>query len=117
MNEQESILILNALLVGYEFVESLDKIQGLSFYQKGLKQKVDTLLPSLEKFADQLNVIFGVDDKAMFDILDKKKELMKKIALLRPENKAGLNELLDLFFQSPELLIHRNGIKLIENGK
>jgi len=112
ITEQESIYILNSLLVGYEFLECIDKIKEFKVYRNGLKQKVNLLVPELEKFTDQIGVLFGIDDAAMFDILEKKKELMKKLATLRPENKSGLNELIDLFFQAPELLIHRNGIKI-----
>lgn len=110
ITEQESIYILNSLLVGYEFLECIDKIKEFKVYRNGLKQKVNLLVPELEKFTDQIGVLFGIDDAAMFDILEKKKELMKKLATLRPENKSGLNEIIDIYLNEPELTLYRLGV-------
>jgi hypothetical protein len=47
----------------------------------------------------------------MFTLMDRK-NLMKEISCIRPEYKLGLAELLNQFNNAPELILHRNGIKI-----
>jgi hypothetical protein len=111
ITEQESIHCLNALLVGCEFLELLDKVKEFTIFRHGLKQKVNNLLPELEKHCDQLELITGTDDTIMFTLMDRK-NLMKEISCIRPEYKLGLAELLNQFNNAPELVLHRNGVKI-----
>lgn len=117
LTETESIAVLNAILVGYEHLECLDAIEQTTYYRHSLKQKVNAVVKELEKSTEALSEVMGVDDVALFNIMENKKELMSKIAHLRPELKSGLNELLNQYFNQPELTLHRLGIKIIDRDK
>ena len=111
LTEQESIHCLNSLLVGCELLELLDKIKEFTIFRHSLKQKLNQLIPELEKHCDNLELITGEDDEIMFTLMDRK-NLMKEISCIRPEYKLGLAELLNQFNNAPELILHRNGIKI-----
>lgn len=106
----QSINCLNALLASYELVESLDIVKETNYYKQSLKKKVNALMPELEKYSEELKTVWGVDDDTLYRLMNDKKKLIKKIATIRPEQKSGLNELLEMFFKTPELVLHRNGI-------
>ena len=114
LSPEESIAVLNALLTGYEYLETLDKIRNTTLYKNLLKQKINTLQKELEVQAINLNEIVDIDNEALFNYMEHKKELMKKIAVLKPELKGGLNHVLDEFFNDPELTIRRLGIEIID---
>jgi uncharacterized protein YxjI len=110
LTEEESISVLNSLLVGAEFLELIDKVKGTILYKQSLKQKVNSLLPELEIHCNNLSIILGIDDKTMFTLMDKK-ELMVELATLRPEYKLGFCEIVKMFKQMPEITLNRLGIK------
>lgn len=114
LSPEESISVLNALLTGYEHLETLDKIRNTTLYRNSLKQKINALQKELEIQAIGLNEIVDVDNEALFNYMEHKKQLMVKIAKLVPEHKSGLNHVLDEFFAAPALTIHRLGIKIID---
>ena len=111
LTEQEAIAVLNSIFTGWQFLELLDQISDTSIYRQGLKQKVNLLMPDLQKFVDEITIFFDVDSSAMNNLMEHKRELAMKICALRPETQAGLNELLAMFFNAPELTVHRLGIK------
>jgi hypothetical protein len=117
LNPDESICVLNALLVGFEFMVCLDLVAETTLYRQSLKERVNGALKELQKMSLGLGEIVNVDDEAMFTYLEHKKQLMKRIAPLKPELKGGLNHVLDEFFNAPELTIHRLGIKIIDRDK
>lgn len=110
VDKSQSVYCLNTLLVAYELLESLDIVKQTNYYKQSLKNKVNLLMPELEKYSEDIKLLWGVDDNTMYQLLNDKKELIKKIASIRPEQKSGLNELLNQFFSTPELVLHRNGI-------
>lgn len=114
LSEDESVAVLNAILVGYEHLECLDRIEQTTYYKHEVKQKVKALVSVLERHTMAFEDIIGVDNLALKNIMENKKELMIKIAPLRPELKSGLNQLLDMYFEMPEILLHRLGIKIID---
>jgi hypothetical protein len=110
ITEEESISVLNSLLVGAELLELIDKVKGTILYRQSLKQKINLLLPELEKHCDHLSLVLGIDDQTMFTLMEKK-ELMVELATLRPEYKLGFCEIVKMFKQAPQLTLHRLGIK------
>jgi len=114
LNEQQSLAVLNALLVGYEHLACMDLIEQTTFYKQSLKYKVKAVVEELEKTTTALADIMGVDDIALANLMEHKKQLMQKIASLRPEHKSGLNALLEQYIAMPDLTLHRLGIKIID---
>jgi len=117
LNERQSIAVLNAILVGYEHLACMDAITETAYFKQALKMKVKAVTEELERTTTALADVMGLDDIALFNLMEHKKELMQKIALLRPEHKSGLNVLLDMYISAPELLLHRLGIKIIDRDK
>lgn len=117
LNAEENMAVLNALLCGFEYLSCLDKIEGTTLFKQTLKMKVKALQAELESFCTGLNEIVGIDDFALYNYMEHKKQLMEKIAKLAPEYKSGLNHVLDEFFAAPKLTIHRLGIKIIDRDK
>jgi hypothetical protein len=113
ITEDESINVLNLLLVGCELLELIDKVKGTILYRQSLKQKINLVLPELEKHCDHLSLVLGIYDETMFTLMEKK-QLIVELATLRPEYKLGFCEIVKMFKQAPELTMHRLGIK-IEN--
>jgi len=112
LTEQESVNCLNALLVGYEFLEILDNVKNTILYKHKMKTIINSLMPELEKHCNNLELLFGVDDATMFNLISDKQKMMKETALLRPEYKIGFFTLLNDYINAPELVLHRNGIKI-----
>lgn len=117
LNEKESICVLNAILSGYEFKENLDAIQQTTFYRTSLKNKLNLLMPELEKATESIADVIGIDNEALLNLMVHKKELIKKISVMRPEHQSGVNALLEEYFRAPELILHRLGIKVIDRDK
>lgn len=117
LSPEESICVLNSLLCGFEYLSCLDKIEDTTLYKHSLKMKVKSLQIELETFCTGLNEVIGIDDFALYNYMEHKKQLMVKIAKLAPEHKSGLNHVLDEFFNAPALTIHRLGIKIIDRDK
>lgn len=117
LNEQESIDVLNCILVGYEHLECLDRIEN-TFYRHEVKMRVRALKLVLERIApDGLEQVAGIDNVALFNLMEHKKQLMKKIATLRPEHKSGFNALLDEYLKNPEQLLSKLEIEIIDRDK
>lgn len=110
MEDKTNIAALNSLLVGFELLECLDAIKETALYRQSLKQKINSLLPELESHVNKVEVLFGENEQSMFELLEGKKDLMKKIALFRPEYKSGFAEIINQFVNAPELTMHRLGI-------
>lgn len=114
LNQQENIAIMNSILVGYEYIECLDKIEQTKYYRQDIKPKVKVLIALLEK-TNALKEIWGIEDTALMEMMRGKEELMKKIAPLRPELKFGLNMVLTQYFENPVSTLSKLGIDVEEN--
>lgn len=116
ITEQEGIFCLVCLLHAAGLLDCLDKIDGTDFYRHEIKQAVKKLQPLLEKYVGApMADIFKVDADALQGMYEHKKALTVKIAAYRPEVHAGLNELINVYLQQPELTLHRLGIVVPEN--
>ena len=114
LNHNENIRILNAILVGYEYIECLDHIENTRYHQQNIKQKVQSLSALLLK-TNALHEIAGINDIALIEMMKEKESLMKKIAIIRPELKSGLNMILTKFFENPVETLNIMGIEIQED--
>lgn len=120
----ETYVALLDLLIGSEFVmECNDALAGTNAYRHELKQSLKKLLPILEKMIDEdLGQIIAKDDLAAttFNLQDGFRKFVGQLRLDRftkhsPSLIAGFGELMEQFHNAPELVLHRNGIKIKES--
>ena len=109
LNHQENLSILNAVLVGYEYIECLDRVENTRYHRQNIKQQVQSLSKSLLK-TDALHEITGINDIALIEMMKGKESLMKKLAIIRPELKLGLDMILTQFFNNPIETLNKMGI-------
>lgn len=117
LSEGQSLVVLNAILACYEHLECMDAIQDTTYYRQSLKVKTKAVLEELEKQSLAIGDVIGIDNEALSNLMQHKKELIHKISKLRPEEKSGVNALLDEYLKAPELTLHRLGIKIIDRDK
>jgi hypothetical protein len=109
---QECIWAMNSWLTSLELIDLIDKLHGTCLWRQELKVVLSKALKVLEKYANGVENITGVDDEAMFSLMDWKKELVRQISNVRMEDQAGLAVLISEYFKAPELTLHRLGITL-----
>ena len=109
LNHQENLSIMNSILLGYEYIESLDKIKETRYYRQNIKQQVNSLTVTLEK-TNALKELWGIEDNALMEAMRGKERLMKKLAIVRPELKIGLDMILEKFFDNPVATLNKMGI-------
>jgi hypothetical protein len=111
ITRQQSILYLNLMFMCEVMLNSIDELKGTSLYRHAIKSKVNLLIPELEKVVEKdLAAIWGVDDNAMYQILDQQKELIKRLSVTRPETWCMLIELLDMYEADKDGFLARNQI-------
>lgn len=113
LNYEENVAIMNSILLGYEYMESLDLVKETKYYRQNIKQKVQSLSIVLEK-TDALGELCGINDEALIEMMKGKERLMRKLAPLRPELKFGLDMVLTQYFEDPVLTLNKLGIDVDE---
>jgi hypothetical protein len=116
------VLLLNSLIAAYFLFECNEALEETSVYRQKLKQTLKQLKPILEDMvnedlgllmntAENVHVLSNLNDgfKNFVENLH-----LRKLSKHTPANLAGLGELLAQFHQMPELVLHRNGIKIKE---
>lgn len=117
LSEGQSLLVLNAILACYEHLECMDAIQDTTYYRQSLKVKTKAVMEELEKQSMAIGDVLGIDNEALSNLMLHKKQLIQKIAKIRPEEKSGVNALLEAYLSAPSLTLHRLGIKIIDRDK
>lgn len=114
LTEQDALDALNSLLTGWQFLENLDAITNLSIFRHDLKRKVNLLMPELEKFVDQVEMLFDSDTEAMNNLMEHKRNLISRIGKFRPEEQAACSEVLEAYFAAPEKTKELLGITILK---
>lgn len=114
--DNPSVDCLNALLVSYELLEILEKIKHTTLFTQRLKNCINHLIPELEKTTDNMKHVWGTDDETLYQLLQDKADLSRKIAKYRPEDKSGLNAVLTKYYLSPKEFLEHNDIFIIEGS-
>jgi hypothetical protein len=112
--EQKQIAYLNLIITGQLMLGQLDALEGTNVYRGKLKTLVLNLMLQIETLiTEDLETIWNCDEPALFDLTDKFKIFIHHMATLRTEHISGLAELLEQWQKMPELVLHRNGIKIL----
>ena len=114
LSSEEAIIALNTLLVGNEFLECLDGIMYTTLYRLGMKERVNGLVKELEKSLLPIKDLDGIDNDAMYNLMEWQKKLSKQMASIRPENKAVISAVLESYFDNPESVCKKLDINIIE---
>lgn len=105
------ISFLNMMMMSEALIESIEQIKDTQFYRHDLKAKTKLLLPELERVVEKdLARIWGVDDNAMYHLIEQQKSLIHRLSTTRPEVWSMINELLDMYDQDREGFLERNEI-------
>src|SRR5437868_1006458 len=89
-----TIPILNMLLTAWLMLESIDQLRNTTYNAHQLKLRLNMLETELKKKLDRdLNLLWGTDDEAMYNLQDGIRALIKEFATMRPEYLAGYAEL------------------------
>lgn len=114
--EQKQIALLNMLLASWFMQETIDELKDTSAYNRLLKHRINQLEPELKKVIDgDLNLLWGVDDHALYNLQENMKSFFTLFATQRPENIAGFTELVKRFIDMPEWCMNMLGIKVVQS--
>jgi hypothetical protein len=115
-NEQKQLALLNLLITAFLMLGQLDELKSTNAARHRLKNLINQVVPELEKVIDSdLGLLWGVDDSAMYNLMEHFKGFIHGMATMRTEHIAGLSELLHQWKQHPQLTLYRNGIKIQES--
>ncbi len=115
---EEYSSMLNLLIAANFVLECNDNLKRTNSYRQNLKMKLKQLEPELIKIIDtDLNYLWGADDPVLYEYQDGIKEFImlfdfKAFSKLPPEQILGFVQLTKDFFNAPELVLHRNGVKI-----
>jgi len=111
-NEQ-NVAILNYILLSYEFTEAVDRVIATKYYNQKVKYLANQLLNELLK-TSAIHEITGLDDESLYVFMREKEKLMRQLATVRPELKAGLAWVQEEFLNDPIGFLNRNEVDVIE---
>lgn len=115
--ESYQITYLNALMTMFCLIQELDALRATDAYKQKIKNLSIALVKELEKEVDKdLGLLWGTDDPAMYNLLENKKLMLRKMATMRTEYVAGLGQLFEQWERHPELVLHRNGIPIVHRS-
>ena len=116
LTTEEAVKFFDMILTQWVLLDQLDNLSYTSFYRHKIKMLAKQLVIELERSICARHAdIYGIQDEAFHNLLQHKKEVIRKISVLKPELQAGFNELLSEYLNAPELVMHRNGIRITEN--
>lgn len=110
ISQDEAIMALNSYLMAYELVMCFDSLKHTTLYNHDLRQKLNMVLKPLEKYADKIDEVSGIDDNVLNQLMLTRKEVLAQLFKLRPEFIEPFSLLINEFFNQPELTLHRLGI-------
>jgi hypothetical protein len=118
LSPEESILCMNEMMAGYYHLECMDAVRDTTLYNQRVKERGNAFMKVLEPHVSKgIEMLWGVEDTAFYNLLDHQKSLLQQIAKIKPEQRALLNEIMKQFMNAPELTAHRLGIKIVDDGK
>jgi hypothetical protein len=113
--------LLNSLNCASLMMACNDYLRTTTAYRHDLKRVLNLTEPVLTKMIDDdLGQLWGVDDAAMYNLQDGLQNFIeqmdiRKFATLRPEQLAGVGELLRKFHENPEQVLEQNEILIVES--
>lgn len=114
--EQLKQIFLTNVLAATLAMEGIEALQGTQVYRHELKSAGRTFLRQLELYSTgPLSAIWGNDDKGMYTIMEYQKQLLNKIALLKPEDAGVVSAMLDKYAENPEAVLKQLEIQLVDS--
>lgn len=105
------ISFLNIVMMSETILEALEDVKKTHLYRHSLKSKINLLVPELEKVIEKdLGKVWGVDDNAMYRLIDQQRTLIHRLSTSRPEVWSILNEVLDQYDADKGSFLTRNEI-------
>lgn len=116
MNDEKQLhSLLNLLICSWFMQECIDNLKGTTYDTHTLKMRLRQLEPELQKKIDKdLNLLWGTDDSALYDLQDGFRKFIGEFSTMRLENIVGFGELLERFKAMPDWVLHSLGVKIKE---
>jgi len=116
--KKEIIVYLNTLVATNFLLSCMEEFEGTPLFRHNLKALAKRFRDQLIKQTeDDINRIWGIDDSAMYNIMDHQEELLKQISLMRPEECGVITEIIKRYQTSPAAFRAWLGVKIIESEK
>ena len=102
--------LINQAAAGFAYLELLEELKGTDCYRGEIKQRINLLMPVLEKNLDaDIKKMWGAggeeSDKTLYRIIDGRKRIFKHVGNLRPEFVPAVAEIMDRMTTSPEEML------------
>lgn len=99
--------LINQAAAGFAYLLLLDELKGTDCYRGEIKQRVNLLMPVLEKYLDiDLGKMWGAgdlrSDQSLYKIFDGWKEIFTQVADLKPEYVPAVAEMMRQMIADPE---------------
>lgn len=116
------VALLNMLIAADFLFQTNEFLQDTTAYKHRVKMLLKQLMPELEKIINEdLGLLIGTNENArvIFSLQDGFKNYIEQLQLNRfithkPALIAGFGKLTEQFHQMPELVLHRNGIPIVD---
>lgn len=110
--KEESLLVLNMIVAKWGLLTLLDEFKNTRIYRHRTKMLANQLSDELTaQLSGGILDVWGLEDEALYSLMETQRSIIQQVARLSPDLHYGLNELMKQFFNAPELVLHRNGIK------
>lgn len=110
--DQLTIIYLNALIATNFLMTCMELMEGAPIYKHKLKMAAKRFVKELDSVTSKdLNEIFGIDDLTMYKIMEDQEELLKVIAVSRPESCTIILKMIEKFNQAPQAIVNWLGLE------
>jgi len=117
MTKKEHIYV-TCLLSAWLTQELMDELKQTNAYRHELKKTGKMFARELEKITtDDIPLIWGIDDKAMYALLEYQKEVIQALSTMRPEDIGIVKEMIEMYKAHPRKVLNRLQIKIVTSSE
>lgn len=112
---RKDVTYLNVLLACILVDEGLTVLNNQGFLKRELKQQASRMCKELEKvISDDVPLIVGENDALLYALIDAQREMMIRVANMRPEDAFAITEIIKRYEEDPLSFQELLGITFIE---
>ncbi len=110
-------IVLTTLLSALLTMEGMEQLQDTDAFRQRIKQTGNNFYKELEKYTSQIApLVWGVDDKAFYLVMDYQKTVLQKLITMKPEDIGVVMAMIEKYEQHPRKTLTRLEIKLTDNS-
>lgn len=116
MKTTPEYIMLTSLLTVQLMINCIENLKGTPYYNGVLKGKGNQFYQELLKvLRTDVGLIFGIEDKKMYTMMDYIEQGIQDMALIRPEEIGIRNEIMAMLREQPEEVLAALNIKIVES--